>query len=157
MVTRSMGRLAIVNAPSSFTFIWGIMKPWLSKETVAKVDILGADYRQVLLELVDAESLPASLGGACRCAGGCEYSFAGPWKEGTEERRARRRREAGEAKETETVVDAATDTAGEKVAADAASPDATAVDGSIASLNKPQVKVEAAEVVQAAMPVATAA
>ncbi|KAF7973729.1 hypothetical protein HWV62_14294 [Athelia sp. TMB] len=168
----TMGRLAIVNAPSSFTFIWGIMKPWLSKETVAKVDILGADYREVLLERVDADSLPASLGGACRCEGGCEYSFAGPWKEGTEERRARRRREAGGVKEAETemvvdaapeaasekVVDAALETPNEKVAeADAASTDATPVSGSIASLDKAQARVKAVEVPQAAMPVATAA
>lgn len=90
-----MGQLAIVNAPSSFSIIWGILKPWLSKETVEKVDILGSDYQKVLLGLIDKENLPTSLGGECECEGGCEYSFAGPWKEGTEERRSRRKREAG--------------------------------------------------------------
>lgn len=53
-----MGQLAIVNAPSSFTFIWSVIRPWLSKETADKVDILGSDYKDVLLNLVDAESLP---------------------------------------------------------------------------------------------------
>ncbi|KAH7909020.1 CRAL-TRIO domain-containing protein [Hygrophoropsis aurantiaca] len=79
----TMGQLAIVNAPSSFTFIWGIVKPWLSKETVAKVDILGSDYQKVLLDLVDAENLPEVLGGKCRCEldGGCDLSGAGPWME----------------------------------------------------------------------------
>jgi hypothetical protein len=83
-----MGQLAIVNAPSSFTFIWSIIKPWLSKETAAKVDILGSDYRDVLLDLVDAENLPRMLGGSCTCGededgnGGCQLSCAGPWKEG---------------------------------------------------------------------------
>jgi len=90
----TMGQLAIVNAPVSFTFIWSIIKPWLSKETVAKVDILGSDYQEVLLDWIDKENLPASLGGDCECEGGCEYSFAGPWKEGLEERRDRRRKEA---------------------------------------------------------------
>ena len=90
----SMGQLAIVNAPVSFTFIWSIIKPWLSQETVAKVDILGSDYQEVLLDWIDKENLPASLGGDCECEGGCEYSFAGPWKEGLEERRDRRRKEA---------------------------------------------------------------
>lgn len=91
-----MGQLAIVNAPSSFTAIWSIMKPWLAKETVSKIDILGSDYQEVLLRQIDKENLPASLGGECTCEGegGCDHSFAGPWKEDKEERRARRRREA---------------------------------------------------------------
>lgn len=78
-----MGQLAIINAPSSFTFIWSIVKPWLSKETVEKVDILGKDYKEVLLQIVDADNLPAILGGNCTCsgAGGCELSSAGPWME----------------------------------------------------------------------------
>lgn len=76
-----MGQLAIINAPSSFTFIWSIVKPWLAKETVEKVDILGKDYREVLLQIVDGDNLPASLGGSCTCssAGGCDLSSAGPW------------------------------------------------------------------------------
>lgn len=76
-----MGQLAIINAPSSFTFIWSFVKPWLSKETVDKVDILGKDYKDVLLQLVDADNLPAILGGNCSCAGGCDLSSAGPWME----------------------------------------------------------------------------
>ncbi|KAG6376972.1 CRAL-TRIO domain-containing protein [Boletus reticuloceps] len=76
-----MGQLAIINAPSSFTFIWSAVKPWLSKETVDKVDILGKDYKDVLLQLVDVDNLPAGLGGNCTCsdAGGCVLSSAGPW------------------------------------------------------------------------------
>jgi len=94
----TMGQLAIVNAPASFTFIWSIIKPWLSKETVDKVDILGSNYRDVLLDLIDEENLPASLGGGCECEEGCEYSFAGPWKENPQERRERRKNEAGQEK-----------------------------------------------------------
>ncbi|PFH54084.1 glycoside hydrolase family 71 protein [Amanita thiersii Skay4041] len=54
----TMGQLAIVNAPASFTAIWAAIRPWLSKETAEKVDILGSDYREVLLDLIDAENLP---------------------------------------------------------------------------------------------------
>jgi hypothetical protein len=79
-----MGKIAIVNAPSSFTFIWSAIKPWLSKETAEKVDILGSNYQDVLLELVDAENLPSILGGKCTCEseGGCHLSGVGPWMEG---------------------------------------------------------------------------
>lgn len=77
-----MGQLAIVNAPSSFTFIWSVIKSWLSKETAEKVDILGSDYKKVLLELVDADNLPSTLGGNCRCEGGCHLSSVGPWLDG---------------------------------------------------------------------------
>jgi len=79
-----MGQLAIINAPSTFTVIWNVMRPWLSKETAAKVDVLGTDYKKVLLELIDEENLPALLGGSCTCdeAGGCHLSGAGPWQDG---------------------------------------------------------------------------
>ena len=77
----SVARLAIVNAPRGFTAIWNVMKPWIAKETAAKVSIMGSDYRARLLELVDADALPARLGGACTCEGlgGCMKSNAGPW------------------------------------------------------------------------------
>lgn len=79
-----MGQLAIVNAPSSFTIIWSMIKPWLSKETVEKVDILGHDYKDQLLKLIDADCLPSTLGGMCECkeAGGCRLSGIGPWLDG---------------------------------------------------------------------------
>ncbi|KAI6030561.1 CRAL-TRIO domain-containing protein [Pisolithus orientalis] len=90
-----MAKLAIVNAPSSFTFIWSIIKPWLSKETAEKVDVLGSDYQSVLLELVDVENLPTTLGGKCTCehAGGCDLSGAGPWMD---ERLAQRKQKTND-------------------------------------------------------------
>ncbi|KAL0961057.1 hypothetical protein HGRIS_006045 [Hohenbuehelia grisea] len=87
----TMGQLAIVNAPSSFTFIWSMIRPWLSKETAEKVDILGSDYKDVLLRLVDEDALPSVLGGKCTCQGidgasddgnECHLSGAGPWLDG---------------------------------------------------------------------------
>ncbi|KAF8073686.1 CRAL-TRIO domain-containing protein [Lyophyllum atratum] len=80
----TMGQLAIVNAPSTFTMIWSVIKPWLSKETADKVDILGNNYKDVLLKLVDADCLPSTLGGTCECLehGGCHMHCPGPWMDG---------------------------------------------------------------------------
>ncbi|KAJ7784584.1 CRAL TRIO domain-containing protein [Mycena metata] len=91
----TMGQLAIVNAPAGFPFIWqahsssehtktlpSVLKPWMAKETQDKVDILGRDYKKILLEMVDADSLPSTLGGNCRCEEGCHLSSVGPWLDG---------------------------------------------------------------------------
>ncbi|TDL22200.1 CRAL/TRIO domain-containing protein [Rickenella mellea] len=85
----TMGKLAVINAPSSFAVIWKFVRPWLAQETQDKVEILGSDYQDVLLSLVDAENLPASLGGKCTCEdkGGCVVSNAGPWMDNRKERR----------------------------------------------------------------------
>ena len=86
-----MGHLAVINAPYSFAAIWSAVRPWLAKETADKVHILSSDYQSALLELVDEENLPASLGGKCTCddKGGCLVSNWGPWMEGRAERRVR--------------------------------------------------------------------
>jgi CRAL/TRIO domain len=84
-----MGKLIVINAPTSFTAIWAVTKPWLSPRTLDKISILGANqYHAVLLDLVPRENLPASLGGTCACDGGCALSNAGPWMD---DRRAERR------------------------------------------------------------------
>ncbi|KAK7056835.1 hypothetical protein VNI00_002552 [Paramarasmius palmivorus] len=77
----TMGTLAFINAPSTITMMWSAIKPWLAKETQEKIVLFGKDYKERLLELVDVESLPKVLGGACTCqeAGGCHLSGAGPW------------------------------------------------------------------------------
>ena len=84
-----MARLAIVNAPRGFSAIWNVMKPWIAKETAAKVTIMGSDYKSKLLEIIDPENLPAFLGGTCTCdgLGGCVKSNAGPWMHNRKRRR----------------------------------------------------------------------
>ncbi|KNZ73046.1 Sec14 cytosolic factor [Termitomyces sp. J132] len=72
----TMGQLAIVNAPSIFPVIWGMIKPWISKETADKVDILGSDYKDVLLKLIDADCLPSSLGDSITIFCGTPISLA---------------------------------------------------------------------------------
>lgn len=86
----SLGQLVVLNAPSSFGYIWRMMKPWLAKETVDKVQILGGDYKQVLLDFVDAENLPSIYGGSCYCGEegpnrtgqNCSLRDQGSWMDG---------------------------------------------------------------------------
>ncbi|ODN80048.1 hypothetical protein L202_03907 [Cryptococcus amylolentus CBS 6039] len=75
----TMGHMFIINAPYLFSTVWSLIKPWLDEATVRKIHILGKNYKKELQEYIPAENLPASLGGTCNCAGGCEYSNAGPW------------------------------------------------------------------------------
>jgi len=63
----TMGYLAIINAPKSFSTIFKAIAPWLSKETISKINILGEDYQSTLLEHIDDVNLPSYLGGKCDC------------------------------------------------------------------------------------------
>jgi hypothetical protein len=80
----TMGKVTIINAPSSFAYIFSIMKPWMAPETRQKVSILGSNYLEELLQDIDEDALPSIIGGKCTCAehGGCALSGAGPWQEG---------------------------------------------------------------------------
>jgi hypothetical protein len=70
-----MGQLIIINAPTSFTAIWSMIKPWLAPRTLDKITILGTNspdqHTALLLDLVSPENLPASLGGTCTCTCTC--------------------------------------------------------------------------------------
>jgi hypothetical protein len=72
-----MGQLIIMNAPTSFTTIWSMIKPWLAPRTLDKISILGAnqpDQHATLLDLVSPENLPVALGGTCTCT--CSSTYA---------------------------------------------------------------------------------
>ncbi len=64
-------RLYIVNAPSVFHLIWGVVKPWIDKRTLDKTQLVSGAFLDMLrLEVADS-NLPQYLGGSCACAGGC--------------------------------------------------------------------------------------
>lgn len=74
----------IVNAPFIFPALWAVIKPFLDEKTARKVTIRGSDYKDLLLEEIDADLLPAFLGGKCTCkefGSECMMSDIGPWQD----------------------------------------------------------------------------
>ena len=60
----------VTNAPSMFTIMWAVVKPWVDPVTLAKMAILGADPSRALLAEIDADQLPRVLGGSADLEGG---------------------------------------------------------------------------------------
>lgn len=76
-----MGLFFIVNAPMIFPFFWSIIKGWLEEKTRSRIKVLGANYKEELLEMIAHDQLPEFLGGDCECPQGCMYSNKGPWND----------------------------------------------------------------------------
>ncbi|KAI1981590.1 cytosolic factor, phosphatidylinositol/phosphatidylcholine transfer protein [Ophidiomyces ophidiicola] len=76
-----LGKLYLINAPWGFSTVFSVVKGFLDPVTVNKIHVLGSGYEQELLAQVPAENLPKQFGGKCECAGGCQMSDMGPWRE----------------------------------------------------------------------------
>lgn len=63
-----MYKMLIINAPMMFRGAWSVISPFIDKKTRDKITILGSKYHDTLLEIVDKENVPESLGGDCTCA-----------------------------------------------------------------------------------------
>lgn len=59
----TIGSAYIVNAPAIFPIVFNLLKPLLHAETQKKIKVLGKNYKQVLLEAIDADQLPKIYGG----------------------------------------------------------------------------------------------
>lgn len=53
----------VVNAPAIFPIAYNLVKPFLSEDTKKKIVILGSDWKQKLLQDIDADQLPVNWGG----------------------------------------------------------------------------------------------
>jgi len=67
----TMGLTFVINAPTIFSYVWKIVKPWLDPFTASKVRIHSDVPTKDLLECIDADQLPSIYGGTCKCQGGC--------------------------------------------------------------------------------------
>lgn len=80
-----LGKMFIINAPTLFSGLWVMVKPYLDEATVKKISILGGPqyYLPELKKYVDEDKIPSTMGGTCNCEGGCENSDLGPWSDGS--------------------------------------------------------------------------
>ena len=65
-----LAKTYIINAPMIFPALWKLIKAFLDPVVAAKVEVLGSNYRQELLERIDADQLPVEYGGTCKCGDG---------------------------------------------------------------------------------------
>ena len=78
----NMAKMFMINVSPFFGVIYTLVKNFLDKKTTDKIELLGKEYREKLLEYVDDENLPYFFGGKCTCPnveGGCLFSECGPW------------------------------------------------------------------------------
>ncbi|KAL4223181.1 hypothetical protein ACF0H5_016653 [Mactra antiquata] len=57
-------RMFVVNAPAIFPILYKLARPLISEEMKNKIHVLGANFENTLLQYIEAEELPAFLGGS---------------------------------------------------------------------------------------------
>ncbi|KAL7160382.1 hypothetical protein ABFS83_01G091400 [Erythranthe nasuta] len=79
----TLHQLFIINAGAGFKVLWKAIRAFLDARTLAKIRVLGSDYKSSLIEAIDPSNLPSFLGGDCTCSesGGCLFSDKGPWND----------------------------------------------------------------------------
>jgi len=64
-------KLYVINAPSIFTWMWKLVKPWLDPFTANSMSILGHNFYEILSKEIPPENFPKEYGGLCECPHGC--------------------------------------------------------------------------------------
>mmetsp|Transcript_40976 Transcript_40976/g.96362 ORF Transcript_40976/g.96362 Transcript_40976/m.96362 type:complete len:268 (+) Transcript_40976:41-844(+) len=59
-----LGTCLILNAPSVFSILWNICRPWLAKRTTEKILWLDGDYKEKLKYFIAEDNIPELLGGS---------------------------------------------------------------------------------------------
>jgi len=67
-----LGRIYLINVPWAFQTFWRLITPMLYPQTIAKIQVLGSDWKDKLKEAIDEKYLPPQHGGTCNeCKKGC--------------------------------------------------------------------------------------
>lgn len=74
----TLGKTIIINSPSVFKMIWGIVKPMLDVRTQKKIEVAPTDFLPVVLKYADAECIPEYLGGKSKAS---LLDDIGPWND----------------------------------------------------------------------------
>ena len=56
-------QIYIIGAPSGMPLIWKVASPFLPAATKRKVEVLGSDYKKVLVKAIGSDNLPSCYGG----------------------------------------------------------------------------------------------
>lgn len=78
----TLGAMYLINSSTMFSFVFNIVKGFIEEKTRNKINVIKANYKEKLLEIIDENNLPSILGGKCTCShveGGCMSSDIGPW------------------------------------------------------------------------------
>lgn len=59
-----LARMIIINAPSFFQTVWRLVRLAIDDRTKDKIRLVGKDFKEALLELIDEEYLPTFCGGS---------------------------------------------------------------------------------------------
>lgn len=73
-----LGCLFMINTPLLFRSFWSVIKGFLDERTLAKIKVLGRDYKSELLAVIAPENLPQQFGGLSPCT---ELVDVGPWQD----------------------------------------------------------------------------
>jgi hypothetical protein len=69
--------MVMINAPWYFSAIWALVSYCVDPITAQKISIVGADYQELLKELIDDDNIPSDLGGTA------DVSWHYPYPEGS--------------------------------------------------------------------------
>lgn len=75
----------LINCTRTFSFIWRMIKPFIDPITLSKIQVLGYDYQQTLLQELGPQNVPRMFGGTCNT---CEHGDCR--RNSREEKRMRR-------------------------------------------------------------------
>lgn len=73
-----LGCMLMINTPLLFRSFWSVIKGFLDERTLAKIKVLGSNYKSELLAVVAPENLPVQFGGLSPCT---EMRDVGPWQD----------------------------------------------------------------------------
>ena len=76
----SLAGCYVLNAGFAFRTFYSAVKIFLDVKTRGKIKVFGENYKDGLLDRIDADCLPSFFGGKCQCPEGCLFSNAGPWQ-----------------------------------------------------------------------------